>query len=115
MIECKECGFRASDKVIDNFSITICPNCNLPLFNLEEEKEKALSMAKSLGLDITAVNPSRQNEDAPGESATAVHGAHQTHRENSSREQSGFQGGIVGLTRSQFDEYIEDLGENGKT
>ena len=107
MIECRECGFKAPDKVIDNFSITICPNCNLPLFNLEEEKEKALNMAKSLGLDLTAVR--EESGKQAGETQEGVTG--QTRRADSVREQSSTSGTVVGLTRKQYDEFIEGLGE----
>ena len=62
MIECRECGFKAPDKIVDNFSITICPNCNLPLFNLEEEKQKALSMAQSLGINLDTVVVREESE-----------------------------------------------------
>jgi len=114
MIICRECGFKAPDKVIDNFSITICPNCNLPLFNLEEEKQKALEMAKSLGisinLDTTAVR--EESEIQIGETQGGVMG--QTRRADSIREQSSRPGVICGLTRRQYDEFIEELGEKEK-
>jgi len=111
MIECKECGFRAPDKIVDNFSITICPNCNLPLFNLEEEKQKALNMVKSLGLDISLDNTAvrEESEKQVGETQEGVTG--QTRRADSVREQSGATGTVVGLTRKQYDEFIEELGE----
>jgi len=114
MIECRECGFKAPDKVIDNFSITICPNCNLPLFNLEEEKEKALEMAKSLGLDITAVREEfeEQKKSATQEgSSPATSMTTDQPSETPAVSNLGATGTVRGLTRKQYDEFIEELGE----
>ena len=112
MIECRECGFKTPDKIVDNFSITICPNCNLPLFHLEEEKQKALEMAKSLGLSLDSLDITASREESEkqvGETQEGVTG--QTRRADSVREQSEHSGTVVGLTRRQYDEFIEELGE----
>jgi len=111
MVECRECGFKAPDKVIDNFSITICPNCNLPLFNLEEEKQKALNMAQSLGIDITLSREGLSETTIEKAESPATSSDQGSPNETSAVSNLGATGTVRGLTRKQYDEFIEELGE----